>query len=273
MSGAVVDPHRLGFRVEYDGTAFHGWQIQAGHRTVQGTLEALLKTRLDPGATIDGASRTDSGVHARDQLAATTLCHPIGPQGFVKTMNARLPPDVALACAWDAPLEFQPRFASKGKTYTYRLYRSHVVRPLVDRFAWRLGQALDLDAMALAARALIGTHDFVAYAATDAGQKTTERTIFDIRVAREPQGLITLTVEGNAFLKQMVRNIAGTLVEVGRGHWSVDRVTEILKARDRRLAGPTAPGRGLTLERVWFETPRPSEADLEAQAQVDVLAR
>lgn len=251
----MTDPRRLGFRVEYDGTAFHGWQIQAGQRTVQGTLEAALRKRLDPEGTVDGSSRTDAGVHARDQLAAATLRHPIGPRGFVKQMNTRLPTDVAVTCAWEAPADFQPRFATAGKTYTYRLYHSAIVRPLVDRYAWRLGQGVDLEAMALAARSLIGTHDFIAYAATDLGQKTTERTIFDIRVAREPQELVAITVEGSAFLKQMVRNIAGTLVEVGRGHWPIERVAAILEGRDRRLAGPTAPGRGLTLERVWFETP------------------
>jgi tRNA pseudouridine38-40 synthase len=246
---------RLGFRLEYDGTDFHGWQAQTGQRTVQGTLVDLLRSSFDPETTVDGASRTDAGVHARDQLAAATLAHPIAPLGFVKALNARLPRDVAIRCAWEAPLDFQPRFSTTGKTYTYRLYRDLAPRPLIDRQAWRLGFELDTPAMLAAAAVLKGTHDFAAFAASDAGQTTTVRTIYGVGIETDPSGVCAITVEGSAFLKQMVRNIVGTLVEVGRGHWPVERVAAILAAGDRRVAGPTAPGRGLTLERVWFDTP------------------
>jgi tRNA pseudouridine38-40 synthase len=129
----VSAPRRIGLRLEYDGTDFHGWQAQAGHRTVQGVLEATLRSHFDPEAVLDGASRTDAGVHARDQLAAVTLAHPIPPRGLVKALNARLPGDVALTQAWEAALDFQPRFASQGKTYTYRMYRSIAPRPLTGR--------------------------------------------------------------------------------------------------------------------------------------------
>jgi tRNA pseudouridine38-40 synthase len=248
-------PRRLGFRLEYDGTDFHGWQVQSGQRTVQGTLVDVLRSTFDPEATVDGASRTDAGVHARDQLAAATIAHPVAATGFVKALNARLPRDVAVRCAWEAAADFQPRFAPNGKTYIYRIYRDVAPRPLIDRQAWRLGFDLDLDAMSVAARSLIGTHDFAAFAASDAGQTSTVRTLFGIAISLDPSGICAVTVEGSAFLKQMVRNIVGTLVEVGRGHWPVDRVAEVLDGRDRRRAGPTAPGRGLTLERVWYEAP------------------
>jgi tRNA pseudouridine38-40 synthase len=246
---------RLGFRLEYDGTEFHGWQAQTGQRTVQGTLVDVLRTAFDPEATVDGASRTDAGVHARDQLAAATLAHPITASGFVKALNARLPRDVAVRCAWDAPADFQPRFSTRGKTYVYRLYRDPAPRPLIDRQAWRIGFDLDCAAMAAAAEPLLGTHDFAAYAASDAGQTSTVRTLYRLGVDATSDAQVVLTVEGSAFLKQMVRNLVGTLVEIGRGHWPVERAAEVLAGRDRRRAGPTAPGRGLTLEKVWFETP------------------
>jgi len=253
VSGSL--PRRLGFRLEYDGTDFHGWQVQSGQRTVQGTLVDVLRSTFDPEATVDGASRTDAGVHARDQLAAATIAHPVAATGFVKALNARLPRDVAVRCAWEAAADFQPRFAPNGKTYVYRIYRDIAPRPLIDRQAWRVGFDLDLDALSVASRPLIGTHDYAAFAASDAGQSSSVRTIYGISVSVEPSGVWAVTVEGSAFLKQMVRNLVGTLVEVGRGHWSADRIPEILAGRDRRLAGPTAPGRGLTLERVWYETP------------------
>ena len=248
-------PRRIGFRLQYDGTQFHGWQAQVGLRTVQGALQDLLRAQFDPEATVDGASRTDAGVHARDQVAATTLRHRIAPGGLVRALNARLGSEVALQVAWEAAPDFQPRFAAAGKTYAYRLYQSQTPWPLVDRYAWRIGWTLDVDAMRAAAAPLLGEHDFTSFAAGDAGQATMLRTLHAIEVEPGTDAPLVVTVRGQAFLKQMVRNIVGTLVEVGRGHRQAASVAGVLAGRDRRLAGPTAPARGLTLERVWYEPP------------------
>ena len=251
-------PRRIALRVQYDGTDFHGWAVQSGLRTVPGTLIDTVRKALDPTAEVDGASRTDAGVHARSQLAAVTLAHPIQPRGLVKALNARLPADVSVLSAWEVPANFQPRFESRGKTYTYRFYRSHAPHPLIERYAWRVPQVLDVDAMRAAAAHLLGTHDFLAFAATDLGQPTSVRTMwrfeFDADATRMPWQL-AVTVEGNAFLKQMVRNLAGTFYDVGRGLLAPEAVPVILASLDRRRAGPTAPARGLTLERVWYDDP------------------
>ncbi len=242
---------RLAFRVEYDGTDYHGWQSQpTGVPTIVGALEAAIEAVLGVRSPVDGASRTDAGVHARDQLAAVTIRHPIRPEGFVKALNARLPGDIAVLEAWDVPLDFAPRFANRGKVYCYRMYGGIVRRPLVDRYAWRVQWPLDEARMHLAAAHLIGTHDFTSFAASDGGHRTAERTIEAIDLTHEPHDLFVITYRGTAFMKHMVRNLTGTLVDVGRGQLEPDRVAAILAARDRRAAGPTAPPRGLTLERM-----------------------
>jgi tRNA pseudouridine38-40 synthase len=243
---------RLAFRVEYDGTAYHGWQAQpTGVPTIVGALEAAIEAVLGTPSPVDGASRTDAGVHARDQLAAATIRHPIRPEGFVKALNARLPADIGLLEAWEVPLDFAPRFSNLGKEYRYRMYGGIVRRPLVDRYAWRVQWPLDRARMAAAAAHLVGTHDFTSFAASDGGHKSAVRTIEAIELGDEPHGVFVITYRGTAFMKHMVRNLTGTLVDVGRGQIEPDRVADILATRDRRAAGPTAPPRGLTLERIF----------------------
>lgn len=235
----------------YDGTAYHGWQRQpSGLPTIQATLEDRISDLLKQPVTVDGASRTDAGVHARDQLAAATYTHPMPAKGFVKALNTRLPDDIAIREAEEVPLDFTPRFANQGKTYCYRFYEGRLRRPLVDRVAWRVGWTLDMEAMEAAGQALVGTHDFTSFAASDGTHQTAVRTVYSLTVRRGPWDLVELTIEGRGFLKQMVRNIAGTLVEVGRGHRAPEWVAEALAARDRSAAGPTAAARGLVLERM-----------------------
>lgn len=242
---------RLAFRVEYDGTAYHGWQAQpTGVPTVAGVLRAAIESVVGHAAPVDGASRTDAGVHARGQLAATTIRHPIRPEGFVKAVNARLPRDVAIAEAREVALDFAPRFANRGKEYCYRLYVDTRRRPLIDRYAWRVAWPLDAQRLCAAAAHLVGTLDFTSFAASDGGHRTAVRTLEAVELDEEPHDVIALWFRGTAFLKHMVRNLVGTLVEVARGQREPDDVARILAVRDRREAGPTAPARGLTLERV-----------------------
>jgi len=248
-----VPARRIAFRVEYDGTAYHGWQAQPdGHPTIQGTLVDAMSAFFKARVSVDGASRTDAGVHAYDQLAAATITHPIRPEGFIKAVNKRLPDDIAIGDAREVPLDYAPRFVNAGKIYRYQIYTDRNRRPLLDRYAWRIPWALDQDAMEAAAEHLIGTHDFTSFAASDGSHRSAERTLTAITFSHGPQDVLQIRVEGSAFLKHMVRNLAGTLMEVGRGLRTPAEVREILVGQDRSLAGVTAPARGLLLEKMLF---------------------
>lgn len=245
---------RIAVRVEYDGTDYHGWQSQpAGVPTIQQALEAAITAVTGRLVRVDGASRTDAGVHALDQLAAFDLDHPIRLEGLVKATNRRLAPAIALRDARAVPPGFHPRFANRGKIYLYRLYTGRVPRPLIDRFAWRVPWPLDEAPMAAAAAHLIGTHDFTSFAARDGTHNSAVRTLTRVTFDRDRHGVTELRVEGTAFLKHMVRNLVGTLVDIGRGHRPAADMPAILAARDRSRAGPTAPGHGLCLEHMLLD--------------------
>ena len=251
MNHQVATARRIAFSVEYDGTAYHGWQAQrSGCPTIQGHLETAFSNLLSRECPVQGASRTDAGVHARDQLAAVTIDHPIEPDGLMKAVNQRLPKDIAIRNPHLVPLSYNPRFGNVQKTYVYRMYRDHHRQPLIDRYAWRLPWLLDHDAMNEAARTCIGTQDFTSFAAADGSHKTTERTIHHLQVSRPESNHTVITVQGTAFMKNMVRIIVGTLVDIGRGHLGQGTMREILDARNRQAAGPTAPAHGLVLSRI-----------------------
>lgn len=238
---------RLAFAVAYDGTGYAGWQVQPDQTTIQGCLEAAIAQVVGHPVGVQGASRTDAGVHARDQRAAVTIQHPIRVDGFVKAVNRRLPDAIAIRSAQDVAADFNPRFANGGKTYGYRIYTDRVRRPLIDRMAWRVHFTLDAERLVDAARRCVGTHDFTSFAASDGSHQSAERTLW--RVALDCSTDVWLIrVSGTAFLKQMVRNLVGTWVDVARGHRAPVEIEQMLAARDRQAAGPTAPARGLTLE-------------------------
>lgn len=271
-------PRRLAVRVEYDGTDYHGWQSQpSGVATIQQALEAAITSVIAQPVRVDGASRTDAGVHALDQLAAFDLDHPITPHGLIKAANRRLAPAIAIRDARPVPPDFNPRFANRGKIYLYRLYTGRVPRPLVDRHAWRIPYALDRDAMTEAASHLIGTHDFTSFAARDGSHQSAVRTITRVHFDTDRVGVTELRIEGNAFLKHMVRNLVGTLVDMGRAHRPVAAMRMILAGCDRSLAGPTAPPAGLCLERMLVDEaafkPADSEIESHAHVEVEVIAR
>lgn len=240
---------RLGFAVAYDGTGFAGWQIQPAQRTIQGCLMEAVAAVVGHPVEVQGASRTDAGVHARDQRAAVTIRHPIRCGGFVKAVNRRLPDSIAVRDAREVAPDFNPRFDNAGKTYCYRIYVDRVRRPLIDRQAWRVHYALDAERLAEAARRCLGTHDFTSFAASDGSHRTAVRTLY--RFALEQRDDVwALRISGTAFLKQMVRNLVGTWVDCARGRLEPAAIDGILAARDRTAAGPTAPARGLTLETI-----------------------
>lgn len=240
---------RLAVRVEYDGTGYHGWQAQpSGLPTIQQALQDTIGALLDQPVSVQGASRTDAGVHALDQLAAFDFAHPIRTEGLVKAVNRRISAGIAIRDPRVVALDFNPRFANRGKIYRYRLYAGRIPRPLVDRFAWRVPHAFELDRMREAAAALVGTHDFTSFAATDGSHHSAVRTLTRFTFDVDRDGVTEIRVEGTAFLKHMVRALVGTLVDIGRGHRPVASIHTMLAGRDRALAGPTAPAVGLCLE-------------------------
>ena len=245
---------RLRLTVEYDGADFAGWQLQPDVRTVQGVLEAALAQVTGQAVRVIGAGRTDAGVHARGQVAHLDTASRLPDADLKRALNAVLDADVAILELHRVREAFNARGDALLKRYVYRILTRRASSPLRRRRAWQLRQPLDLDAMALAAAALEGTHDFSAFRGARGGSPVQESALRSLdRISLEKGGdEIRLVVEGRSFLRYMVRNIAGTLVEVGAGRLPTEAVAEILASRDRSRAGPTAPGHGLCLEWIRY---------------------
>lgn len=266
-------------RIAYDGTDFHGWQYQQGNtvRTVQGVLVSAMErmtggTMEDGTFQILGSSRTDTGVHAVGQAASVRTDLRIPIESFAKALNANLPGDVLVLDAVEVPEDFHPIRDTVRKRYRYLIQDGPFPELFLRRYAWRMGKLtavrLDADAMAQAARHLLGTHDFAALENVGSPRTSSVRTILDISVRRgisadaapiflpmvgDPRDFIEIEVEADGFLYNMVRNIAGTLMEVGRGTHSAEWVRELIGSRDRSQAGPTAPPQGLYLLWIRFQ--------------------
>lgn len=264
--------HGVRLIVAYDGTDFCGWQRQPGRRTVQDTLGAAVHALTPHHSRIGGASRTDSGVHARGQVAAFSCDRELPPKAWMHELNAHLPDDVNVQDAEACAPDYEPRHDATGKVYHYLLRVGRVRDPLTRHRAWQVGPPLarpdaprdlprpgvrdylDLQAMAAAARHMVGTHDFRAFQASNDYREQTVRTMRSVRIVPAGDGrddLLTIEVEGDAFLKNMVRIMAGTLVDVGRRRLRPDDVPSLLTPEAKRgAAGVTAPAHGLTLVRV-----------------------
>ncbi len=234
-------------RVAYEGTAFSGWASQKETRTVEDTLRGAILA-LDPRALGPrGTSRTDAGVHAEGQLAAFDPVLVMPPRGWVLTLNQHLPEDVAVRAAQIVPVGFAPRFASEKKRYRYDLLLDKVRDPLLAARTWRIGYDMDMERLAREARSIVGTHDFAAFRAAADERDVTVRTIRDVTVSSQGGRVWSITIEGSAFLYNMVRILVGTLVDVARGHLPEGAIACALAGKDRALAGITAPANGLTL--------------------------
>jgi tRNA pseudouridine38-40 synthase len=242
---------RIRLVVEYDGTDFAGWQRQRNGPSVQAALEDALGRMTGEAVVVTGAGRTDAGVHAMGQVAAFTTERAIPVVGFQRGLNALLPPSVSVVAAEEVPLAFDPRRHARGKLYRYRIWNAESRSPLEARTSWHVRAPLDEGAMREGARALVGEHDFVAFRAADCERRSTVRRIDRLDVDRAGP-LITVEIEATAFLKHMVRTIVGSLYDVGRGAHPPGWIGEVLEARDRRRAGPTAPPQGLMLVRVFY---------------------
>jgi tRNA pseudouridine38-40 synthase len=237
--------------VEYDGTDFSGWQRQDGQRTVQGVIEDAIRQMTGESVFVRAAGRTDAGVHADGQVATFDLAQVIPPHGLLRGLNSILPPDVALIETGHAPADFDARFSARGKVYRYTVWNHFVRSPRRARTTWHVRQRVDMEAVRQTAALLVGEHDFRAFRAADCDRRTTRRIVRRIDV--DHQGVvITFEVEATAFLKNMVRILVGTLIDVGRGRVEPATVARMLEAGDRTVGGMTAPACGLTLVRVVY---------------------
>jgi tRNA pseudouridine38-40 synthase len=250
---AIVEPTARTLRliVEYDGTDFAGWQRQTGQTTVQGCLEKAFLDMTGQEVIVRGAGRTDAGVHAEGQAASVEIASRIPNLGFLRGLNSHLPPEIAVLDVADMPTGFDARHHARGKIYRYQVWNHPVRSPKLARRTWHVYDPIDTDAMRRAATWLLGEHDFRAFRSSDCDRKNTVRILRRITVHREG-ALVTVEVEGTAFLRNMVRILAGTLVAVGKGKMPADHVATLLRNGDRTQAGMTAPACGLTLVRVIY---------------------
>jgi len=237
---------RIKLTVAYDGTDFHGWQLQPGVRTVEGDLNRALSMLLGEEIQVIGASRTDSGVHALCNVAVFDTKTRIPAQKLPFALNQRLPEDVRIRHGEEVAGDFHPRRCRSRKTYEYRILNSKFPIPTKRRYSHFCYVPLDIKKMREAAAYLVGEHDFASFCAAASGAETTVRTIYGLTVEKEGEEIL-IRVCGSGFLYNMVRIIAGTLMEVGRGHIKPGQIEQILQAKNRQAAGPTAPACGLTL--------------------------
>ncbi len=238
--------------IEYEGTPFHGWQRQNDLPTVQGEIEKVLSVMTRQRVDLHGSGRTDAGVHAVGQVANFTCDTKITPEAFGSGLNSLLPDPIAIRECIHVPEDFHARFSAKDKTYRYRILNRPYPSAIARNFAWFLHKDLDVDAMDEAAKRLLGTHDFKSFEGVGSPRPHTVREVMKAGFTREDEDNLLFEIKGNGFLKYMVRNIMGTLVDVGSGKISPERFSRIILEKDRRKAGTTAPPHGLCLMRVGY---------------------
>ncbi|MGI5860485.1 MAG: tRNA pseudouridine(38-40) synthase TruA [Myxococcales bacterium] len=243
---------KIKLTLEYDGTDYVGWQVQPNGRSIQGELEKALGTILKERVKVTGSGRTDAGVHALAQVASFGTEKTVPLKAFVAGASGLLPRDIAVVKAEEVDESFDARRSARGKVYRYRIVNRPCRAPLERRFAWEVFRPLDCEAMQRAGASLLGRHDFSAFRASDCEAATTVREVRRLSVQRAGD-IVTVEIEATAFLKHMVRNIVGTLVEVGLGRRSVESVAQVLASGDRDQAGATAPAHGLCLVKVFYE--------------------
>ena len=290
MTSELYTTRRILLRVAYDGTNYHGWQVQLNAKTIEGELNRVLTQLTGEEIQVTGASRTDAGVHALGNVADFDTVSKIPAEKFSYALNQRLPEDIVIQSSLQVADDFHPRHCDCRKTYEYDILNRTFPLPAYRNTAYFLYGDLDLDAMRKACQAFLGEHDFASFCAAGAQVQTTVRTIYSLEVLeqplavtgrgskpasevtgadpicqptetaaveqlqRSPERLMTIRVRGNGFLYNMVRIIAGTLVEVGRGHIRPEEIEGIIAACDRAKAGPTAPARGLRLVEIKYDS-------------------
>lgn len=250
--------------IAYDGTDFSGWQVQPDRATIQGELAGAIERVTGERVLPQGSGRTDAGVHARGQVASLVLAAPIPAENLRRALNRTLPESIRVLSAETAAAEFHARHSVKAKTYEYRIDCAEICPPWLARYAWARPGKLDVQRMHEAAQMVAGTHDFTSFAASDPDatarreeEDDAEEGVGNVRTIfasewREEGDLLVYRVRGDGFLHHMVRNLVGTLVDVGRGQLAPEDVAKVLEARSRSAAGATAPARGLFLESVEY---------------------
>ncbi|MBL7153806.1 MAG: tRNA pseudouridine(38-40) synthase TruA [Phycisphaerae bacterium] len=243
---------KIRLTVQYDGSGYHGWQVQPGEKTIQETLTEAVSSLVGRRTFVHGASRTDAGVHALGQVALFEIDSPIPTENFRDAINDRLPDDIVVTEATEASRSFDLISGPTSKLYRYTIYTGRL-RPVMNiNHCWHLCAELDIQAMQNAAKLVIGRKDFKSFASGKDKRENTVRTIFRCDVTAEDRW-IYVDVEGDGFLYNMVRNIVGTLVDVGIGRWKPEKMIEILEAKDRAAAGRLAPPNGLCLMWIKYE--------------------
>jgi tRNA pseudouridine38-40 synthase len=269
---SISKPQTWKLTLAYDGTDFRGWQVQPGERTIQGELQAALGRVTGESPLPQGSGRTDAGVHALAQVASFVLQAPIPAQNLLRALNRTLPQAIRVLESTTMPETFHARHSAIAKTYEYGIFRGEICPPFLSRYAYACPWPMDFEAIEASARYFLGRHDFLSFAATDPDLSTRNampepgqsdlprvqgavRTIFASawRQRQTPAGSIWLyRIRGDGFLHHMVRNMVGTMLDVGRGHLDAEDMPAILAAGSRSAAGPTAPARGLFLDSVEF---------------------
>jgi tRNA pseudouridine38-40 synthase len=239
--------------LEYDGTNYHGWQTQAGtgRATIQETLEQAIKSLTSEDVKTVSSGRTDAGVHALGHVANFMTSSRIPSESWALALNRILSPDIRVLSSEEAPTDFHARYSATGKAYQYRILHRPSPSALYRNYAWHISRPLRLSVMRRAAKHLIGRHDFSAFRGSQCSAKTPVRTLRALTIRKQDE-FIKITLEADAFLMHMARNIAGTLVEVGLGRFTPEDVKQMLRSRDRTKAGRAAPPQGLYLVTVFY---------------------
>ncbi|MDE7282533.1 MAG: tRNA pseudouridine(38-40) synthase TruA [Lachnospiraceae bacterium] len=242
---------RIMLTVAYDGTNYHGWQVQLNGETIEGVLNRCLSELMQENIEVIGASRTDSGVHAMGNIAVFDTQSLIPPEKIAYALNARLPEDIKIQDSKEVDINFHPRHCDSRKTYEYRIYNATFPMPIKRLYSYFTYVPLNVERMREAASYFVGTHDFKSFCSVDSQVENTVRRIESVEVLQSDNQIV-IRVIGRGFLYNMVRIMAGTLMEAGRGNILPQDIERILEAKDRAAAGPTAPACGLTLIRYEF---------------------
>ncbi len=243
---------RVLLKIGYDGTAYHGWQVQPNGITVQSTLQDAIEKMLGKRLAVTGCSRTDAGVHAKEFFCHLDCDETLPETAFVRGLSALLPSDISVLDAKEVSPDFHARYSAKGKTYIYRIFNRNIKDPFLSRYTWQIERSLNIDKMNEFCKSLVGKHDFYAFPSSGRTVTDTVRTVSDCFV-REKDGIVSLSITADGFLYNMVRIIVGTAVSVSDGKISPCDTETIISSKAREKAGITAPPQGLMLDKVYYQ--------------------